>query len=81
MDDIFKAVADDEHKPKRGEGTEDGEDECSRYFESLGSTPEKEKPEKAKVEPLAPLDTHHLLGHRLSISARFLSRSQSSAPR
>jgi hypothetical protein len=58
---------------------EDEDEKCRKYFDCLGSTPTKDKPEEEPVTPVSNItkteNTLPFLNGRLSISARFLSRS------
>ena len=65
-----KPFGEDENKPTG----EEGEEVVGRYFESLGTSSPGVKTEEEVTEP-PPLDTEKLMRTRLSISARFLSRS------
>ena len=65
-----KPFGEDENKP----AGEEGEEVVGRYFESLGTSSPGIKTEEEATEP-PPLDTEKLMRTRLSISARFLSRS------
>ena len=66
----MKPFGDDENKPEGGED----EEIVGRYFETLGTSSPGPKIEEQVSEP-PPLDTERLMRTRLSISARFLSRS------
>lgn len=65
-----KAFEEDENKP----AGEEGEEVVGRYFESLCTSSPGIKTDEEATEP-PPLDTEKLMRTRLSISARFLSRS------
>lgn len=65
-----KPFGEDENKPEGGED----EEIVGRYFESLGTSSPGPKVDEQVTEP-PPLDTERLMRTRLSISARFLSRS------
>lgn len=69
-EDVSKPFGEDDGKL---EGGEDGE-VVGRYFETLGTSSPGLKLDDHVTEP-PPLDTHRLMRTRLSISARFLSRS------
>lgn len=69
-EDISKPFGEDDSKL---DGGEDGE-VVGRYFETLGTSSPGIKLDDDVTEP-PPLDTHRLMRTRLSISARFLSRS------
>lgn len=68
-EDLSKPFGEDE----KSEGGED-EELVGRYFESLGTSSPAQKMDEQTAEP-PPLDTDRLMRTRLSISARFLSRS------
>ena len=69
-EEISKPFGEDENKSEGGED----EEVVGRYFETLGtSSPATKLDEQVKEPP--PLDTDKLMRTRLSISARFLSRS------
>lgn len=65
-----KPFGEDENKSGGGED----EEVVGRYFETLGTSSPAPKVEEQTTEP-PPLDTDRLMRTRLSISARFLSRS------
>ncbi|KAJ7357499.1 hypothetical protein OS493_025016 [Desmophyllum pertusum] len=69
-EDVTKPFGEYENK---SEGGEDEEIVC-RYFETLGTSTPGQKIDEQVTEP-PPLDTDRLMRTRLSISARFLSRS------
>lgn len=69
-EDITKPFGEDENKPEGGED----EEMVGRYFETLGTSSPAQKVDEQIAEP-PPLDTDRLMRTRLSISARFLSRS------
>ena len=69
-EDLSKPFGEDENKSEGGEE----EELVGRYFESLGTSSPTKKVEEQTAEP-PPLDTDKLMRTRLSISARFLSRS------
>lgn len=69
-EDITKPFGYDENKPEGGED----EEMVGRYFETLGTSSPAQKADEPVSEP-PPLDTDRLMRTRLSISARFLSRS------
>lgn len=69
-EDISKPFGEDDSKL---DGGEDGE-VVGRYFETLGTSSPGIKLDDDVTEP-PPLDTQRLMRTRLSISARFLSRS------
>ena len=69
-EDLSKPFGEDENKSEGGEDDE----LVGRYFESLGTSSPAQKVDEQIAEP-PPLDTDKLMRTRLSISARFLSRS------
>ena len=69
-EDTTKPFGYDENKPEGGED----EEMVGRYFETLGTSSPAQKADEQVTEP-PPLDTDRLMRTRLSISARFLSRS------
>ena len=69
-EDITKPFGEDENKSEGGED----EEVVGRYFETLGTSSPSPKVDEQTTEP-PPLDTDRLMRTRLSISARFLSRS------
>lgn len=69
-EDLSKPFGEDENKSEGGED----EELVGRYFESLGTSSPTQKVDEQPAEP-PPLDTEKLMRTRLSISARFLSRS------
>ena len=69
-EEFSKPFGEDENKPEGGED----EEVVGRYFETLGTSSPSSKPDEQVNEP-PPLDTEKLMRTRLSISARFLSRS------
>ena len=69
-EDLSKPFGEDDNKSEGGED----EELVGRYFESLGTSSPAQKVDEQPAEP-TPLDTDKLLRTRLSISARFLSRS------
>ena len=66
-----KPFSEDENKSEGGED----EEVVGRYFETLGTSSPAPKVDEQTTEPPPPLDTDRLMRTRLSISARFLSRS------
>lgn len=70
VEDISKPFGENGNRP---EGRED-EAMVGRYFETLGTSSPGPKSNEQETEP-PPLDTERLMRTRLSISARFLSRS------
>ena len=72
----IKPFGEDENKPEGGED----EEAVGRYFETLGTSSQGPNTDEQVAEP-PPLDTEKLMTTRLSISARFLSRSHKPAGR